>query len=77
MIKNFIYKGHSIELNCDSARAHQWSILIDGRWSQNCINFSDDGTDRSVVIEAKRLIDSETFTVSHGARVFDSASERG
>jgi hypothetical protein len=39
--------------------SHLWSIFIDGYWRETCTDFSEDGTNRSVVIEAKRLVDSE------------------
>jgi hypothetical protein len=58
MIQNFLYKGHSIELRYN--QVHLWSIFIDGYWRETCTNFSEDGTNRSVVIEAKRLVDSES-----------------
>jgi hypothetical protein len=58
MIQNFLYKGHSIELRPN--HVHLWSIFIDGYWRETCTNFSEDGTNRSVVIEAKRLVDSES-----------------
>jgi hypothetical protein len=58
MIQNFLYKGHSIELRCN--QVHLWSIFIDGYWRETCTNFSENGSNRSVVIEAKRLVDSES-----------------
>jgi hypothetical protein len=58
MIQYFLYKGHSIELQPN--HVYLWSILIDGYWRETCANFSKDGTNRSVVIEGKRLIDSES-----------------
>ena len=58
MIQSFLYKGHSIELRCN--QVHLWSIFIDGYRRETCIDFSEDGTNRWVVIEAKRLVDSES-----------------
>jgi hypothetical protein len=58
IVENFLYKGHSIELKYN--QVHLWSIFIDGYWRETCTNSSEDGTNRSVVIEAKRLVDSES-----------------